>query len=122
MYDPSQLAAADATSADWALAWARRLADDTGEPERSSDGEWLAELSADALTVSETVYYRPHRTAARLIARENGRVKSESVLGGSVAYRSPQAQAAALLGAYAWMDALIPEADRPGPPYLVPRF
>lgn len=122
-YDASALSPNDATDQEWSLAWVRRIAGDDTENERNSDAEWLAELSADTVTgEDDTVYYRPHVTAARLVASQNAAVRTESLLGGSITYRSPQARAQALRSAYAWMDDLIPEDDRPGPLSLRPRF
>ena len=116
-YDQSKLALADATSAVWALAWARFMLKDTGDTEVYSDTELLAFLTATAFTSEDDdVYYRPHVVAAALVKSDPDRALSEGLLGASITNRDPGAVARAIRAAGRWVDDLIETTSEERPP------
>lgn len=125
-YDPTKLALADATSAVWALAWARFMLKDTSTTEVYSDTELTAVLAATAFTAEDdTVYYRPHVAAANLVKSDPDRALSEGLLGASITNRDPGAVARAIRAAGRWVDDLIETDSEERPPTgrtLVPVF
>lgn len=83
-YEPANLSPTTTTSELWAIAWARKLAQDVRDTPVWDDPEWLAELGLDAFTDSTPeTHYRPHLTAARVIETNVNYAISESVLGAS---------------------------------------
>ena len=125
-YDQSALAAADATSLAWAIAWARFFLKDTGTTELFSDTELVALLKATAYTAEDAkVYYRPHVVAAALIKTDPDRALSEGLLGASITNRDPASVARSIRAAGVWVDDLIETASDERPPTgrtLVPVF
>lgn len=115
-YNPSALNLADATSADWAIAWTRYLMADTTEPHQHTTPELEAALTAHAFTYETVVYYRPHVTAAALTIADPNRATSESLLGASISTRSAGSIARSIRGANAWVDDLIETTAGARPP------
>ena len=110
MYDPHDLHPNDVTSSAWAIAHARRFLADTESPFEFSQAEILAMLTAHAFTHDETVYYRPHVTAAALIASDPNRATAEWLLSAKVEGREPAIIAREIRASGAWIDDLIETA------------
>ena len=108
-YDPTQLIPHDPTSLAWALAWARRFAGDVPpwRPGSQEDEEWQAWLTATALVVNDTTYYRPHEAAARALEADPNRLRALNLAGVTQQYREPHEAAAAIRRGGAWVDELI---------------
>lgn len=108
-YDSSKLAVwqADPSDADGALAWVRLRASD--KDDFFVDAEWQAELLADAVTIDGTLYFRPHETAARVIASDAARPLAESTLKASITREGALTLASRIRKENRWMDDLIQE-------------
>ena len=115
-YDPHDLNPNDPTSPAWALAWARRLLNDTGAEPLYAQAEVYAVLNAHAFVANAVTYYRPHYAAAALIASDPDRATAESLLGASVTVRDPGAIARSIRSSNAWVDDLIETVSGERPP------
>lgn len=110
-YDATKLKPNDPTDSAWAIAWVRFLTGDRVEPAAWSDSEITAALAADAFTLNSTTYYRPHVTAASLVASDPDRPDAESTLGASVTNRNASDLARAIRQRGRWIDALIADTS-----------
>lgn len=122
-YSVAALGLNSPSSAAWALAWVRFALRDvpnaTGAyPEGSlEDGELTAALLADAVTDlatlggDGTVYYRPHRTAARLLKTDPS--LRARVTGSGITQDGPRRGdiGTKILRANGWIDAAIRTAS-----------
>ena len=115
-YDLVDLAANDATDADWALAYVRfALRDKPNEanayPALSLfDEEIAAALAAAAVTYETDTYYPAHRVAAKLLRANPEFTTRWSAAGVSEEYRDAADVARAIIEQGAWIDAAITNA------------
>ena len=110
MYDPHDLHPNDVTSSAWAIAHARRFLADVREPYEYAQAEIYALLDAHAFVHESVTYYRPHVTAAALIASDPNRSTAEWLLSAKVEGREPADVAREIRASNAWIDDLIEAA------------
>lgn len=139
-YDESLLTDFDPTSLPWARTWVRLWLRDRpeleqggvplgpGQPTRPRQATWAefgrtdAELNAaltlDSVKLGDTVFYRPHFTAARVYLGDPALWRSRSVDGSSETRRDPTEIVGAWLAQGRAFDALLPPALQPLPPFV----